>query len=67
MVFQEGDIADFAHIAAIPHVEFATVDRRINDVVSKVFRKLGQRRPQVDLSARVCPNVSALLAKFDRK
>jgi len=62
MAFRDGDIADFAHLAAIPYTDLVTVDRRIADILGKVFRKLGQRESKADLSARVFTKLSDMLA-----
>ncbi len=61
--FEEGDIADFAHIAALPYADCVTVDKRIADLLGKVFRKLRTNHSQADLSHKVFANVADLLAK----
>jgi hypothetical protein len=63
MVMQEGDIADFAHITALPYVHYATVDKRIGDFLGKVLRKLGQNQSSPFLSARVFTRLEDLLAQ----
>jgi hypothetical protein len=62
MPLQEGDIADFAHITALPYSDYATVDKRIGDLVGKVFRKLGQSPSRGIPAARVFTNIQDLLA-----
>jgi len=61
--FEEGDIADFAHIAALPYVDFATVDKRIADLIGKVFRKLRANHPRADLSHKVFAKVERLMVQ----
>jgi hypothetical protein len=61
--FEEGDIADFAHIAALPYADFVTVDKRIADLLGKVFQKLRSNHPGADLSHKVFRNVTRLLAQ----
>jgi hypothetical protein len=58
---QDGDIADFALIAAVPYVDRLTVDKRIGDVLHKVFRKVGKMNTAADLSERVFTKISKLL------
>jgi len=62
MALQEGDLADFAHIAAIPYADLSTVDKRIADLLGKVFEKLGKQDARTDLSGRVFTNVADVLA-----
>jgi hypothetical protein len=61
--FEDGDIADFAHITALPYVDLLTVDKRIADLLSKVFKKIRSNHPQADLSQRVFAKVGNLLAQ----
>jgi hypothetical protein len=60
--FEDGDIADFAHIAALPYADFTTMDKRIADLTKSVARRLGINHPQADLSNRVFAKVGDLLA-----
>jgi hypothetical protein len=62
MPLQDGDIADFAQIAAIPYADLSTVDKRISDVVRKAFRKLGKNDAKTDLSSRVFTKIDDVLA-----
>jgi hypothetical protein len=64
MAFQDGDIADVAHIAAAPYVDLLTVDKRIADLLGKVFQKLRQRDARADLSGRAFTKLDDLLARF---
>jgi len=64
MAFQDGDIADFAHIAALPYADVLTVDKRIADLLGKVLRRLKQCDAKADLSGRVFKRFSDLLAAF---
>ena len=61
--FEDGDIADYAHISALPYVDVATVDKRIGNLLKAVFRKLRANHPKVDLSDRVFINVSELMKR----
>lgn len=62
--FQDGDIADFAHIAALPYVDVLTVDKRIGDLVTKTFQTLRKTRPSTDLSSRVFRNVESVVRAY---
>ena len=62
MALQDGDIADFAHITALPYAHYATVDKRIGHLLGKVFRKLGQSRPNSIQSDRVFTKLDDLLS-----
>ena len=62
--FQDGDIADFAHIAALPYTDFLTVDKRIADLLRNVFQRLRQCEARADLSGRVFKKLGDLLAAF---
>lgn len=64
MAFQDGDIADFAQIASLPYVDVLTVDKRIADLLSKVFQKLRQRDVRADLSGKVFTDLQHLVAHF---
>ena len=64
LAFQNGDIADFAHIAALPYADFSTVDKRIADLLGKVFRRLQKCDGKADLSGRIFKRVGDLLATF---
>ena len=59
---QDGDVADFIHIAAIPYVDCAAVDHRIADLIGKASRMLRQRNPAADVSGKVFPSPQALFA-----
>jgi hypothetical protein len=43
-----GDIPDFAHIAAIPYVDYATVDQRMVHYCHTAARKLKKLSPAVE-------------------
>jgi hypothetical protein len=64
MALQDGDIADFAHIAAIPYSDLSTVDKRIADLVSKAFHKLREIDVRADLSRRVLRNLDEVLDRL---
>jgi hypothetical protein len=64
MALQDGDIADFAHIAAIPYADLSTVDKRISDLVSKAFQKLRKNDVRADLSSRVFTKLDDVLARL---
>lgn len=59
--FNDGDIADFAHIAAIPYVDVLTVDKRIEDLVRKSFETLRKSHPATKTSCRVFRNVESVM------
>jgi hypothetical protein len=57
-----GDIPDFAHIAAIPYVDYITVDRRIAHYCRTVGRKLRARSPAIKYEGRIFESLQKLLA-----
>jgi len=62
--FQDGDIADFAHIAAIPYVDVVTVDKRIEDLVRKSLQTLRKSHLPTEPSCRVFRNVESLMRAY---
>ena len=64
MRLQEGDIADFAHLAAVPYVHVATVDKRIADLATKASKKLGRNDTRADFSGKLFKNVDEILSRF---
>jgi hypothetical protein len=64
MALQAGDVADFAHITAIPYADVVTVDKRIADLVSKAFQKFRDNALKADLSSRVFTKLDDVLARF---
>ena len=68
--FEDGDIADYAHITAIPYVDLITVDKRIAHLLAKTFRKLRANHLETDLSSKGFARVAdlvATLSSLDRR
>ena len=64
-VAQPGDIPDFAHIAAIPYVDYVTVDRRMAHYCRAAARRLKTLSPAIKYEARVFASLPKLLASGD--
>ncbi len=63
MPVQDGDIADFTLMPTIPYVDRITVDKRIGDILRKVFQQLRQRNANADMSTRVFTRLVDLFAE----
>jgi len=64
MPLQGGDIADFAHLAAVPNVDIATVDKRIADLANKACRKIGKAHARADFSSRIYTSINEVVSRF---
>jgi len=64
MPLQGGDIADFAHLAAVPYVEIATVDKRIADLAKKACRKIGKAQARADFSSSIVTSIQEVVSRF---
>jgi hypothetical protein len=62
--FGDGDVADFAHIPALPYVDALTVDKRIENLLQMVFRKYRTTSWAPDMAAMVYRDIDAVLKKF---
>jgi hypothetical protein len=62
--FGDGDVADFAHIAALPYVDVLTVDKRIDNLLQMVFRKYRTSPWAPDMAASVFRSIDDVLNKF---
>jgi hypothetical protein len=62
--FDDGDIADFAHIAALPYVDILTVDKRIDDLLKKVLQKFKATAWAPVLQQNVFRNIGQVMEKF---
>jgi hypothetical protein len=61
----DGDIADFAHIAALPYLDVLTVDKRIEDLLKKVFQKHRTTTWAPIMAGKVYRNIDSVLKAFE--
>jgi hypothetical protein len=59
---KDGDLHDMIHVFGVPYVEYATLDRRFIDYVSRASRRLRRVDGQVDYDSRVFRDFSSLVS-----
>ncbi len=57
---KDGDLHDMTHVFGVPYAEYATLDRRFIDYVSRASRRLRRVEGQVDYDSRVFRDFSSL-------
>ena len=62
--FGDGDVADFAHIPALPYVDVLTVDKRIENLLKMVLKRHRTSEWAANMAAKVFRNIDAVLERF---
>jgi hypothetical protein len=64
---KNGDLHDMTHVFGLPYVEYATLDRRFVDYVSRASRRLRHFDRQIDYDSRVFHDFRSLAAHVSRR
>ena len=62
-VAKDGDLHDMLHVFGVPYVEYATLDRRFVDYVSRASRRLRRLDQKIDYDSRVFHDFRSLAAQ----